>query len=323
MPLYDAFGSTIEIVLLGNPQVVANYSYDPYGVRKVNSGYRSPFPFVYHGLEQEYYDSQKLYWEPNGNVYNPDPFQLSLSGPQGLGGGGNGEPRSIVFGTQNAAVNWVGISLGVAQNIAGIFNPNTLTIGSDPPLNIVLPYNPFNLLGGLFQGGIPTIPWYDTTHTSRGAHDIYPVMGIQNIVDQSPSADNSAASDNPGRPLSDCEKCVLAPYIQKVDLDNARVHTNGLPTSGLASFAGLDPGVEAVTPPGGSDIYIRSGHYNPGTPRGLALLAHELLHVEQWREAPGVVTLSYLAHSSRYEDPAYYWQRYVYLKLLTNGQTCK
>jgi hypothetical protein len=56
-------------VLLGNPQIVANFSYDPYGVRKVNSGYRSPFPFVYHGLE--YYDSQKLYWEPDGNVTIP------------------------------------------------------------------------------------------------------------------------------------------------------------------------------------------------------------------------------------------------------------
>ncbi len=77
MPLYDAFGPTIEIVLLGNPQIVANYSYDPYGC-KVNSGYRSPFPFLFHGLEQEYYDSQLLYWEPNGNVYNPDPFELSL-----------------------------------------------------------------------------------------------------------------------------------------------------------------------------------------------------------------------------------------------------
>ena len=44
---------------------------------------------MYHGLEQEYPDTWKLYWKAGGNVYNPDPFQLSLSGPQGLGGGGS------------------------------------------------------------------------------------------------------------------------------------------------------------------------------------------------------------------------------------------
>ena len=140
---------------------------------------------------RNHYDSLKLYWEPGGNVYNPDPFQLSLSGPQGLGGGGGAAPRSIIFGTQHAAVNWVGISLGVAQNIAGVLDPDVISIGSDPPLNIVSPYDPFNLLAGLFQGGIPSIPWYITTHTSRGVHPVYPYMGIQNIVDQRSSAQQS------------------------------------------------------------------------------------------------------------------------------------
>jgi hypothetical protein len=37
-------------------------TYDSYGVRTVKSGYRSPWPFLSHGLEQEYYDSKKLYW---------------------------------------------------------------------------------------------------------------------------------------------------------------------------------------------------------------------------------------------------------------------
>ncbi len=140
---------------------------------------RSPWPFLYHGLEQEYPDSWKLYWEPGGNVYNPDPFQLSLTGPQGLGGGGGAAPRSIGFGSPHAAVNWVGISLEVAQNIAGVLDPDVISIGSDPPLNIVSPYDPFNLLAGLFQGGIPSIPWFDITHTSRGAHPAY--CGVQGI----------------------------------------------------------------------------------------------------------------------------------------------
>ncbi len=84
-----------------------------------------------------------------------------------------------VFGTQHAAVNWVGISLGVAQNIAGVLDPDVISIGSDPPLNIVSPYDPFNLLAGLFQGGITSIPWFDITHTSRKAHPAY--CGVQGI----------------------------------------------------------------------------------------------------------------------------------------------
>ncbi len=181
MPLYDIFGSTIELVDANNPgSPVTMYYYDPYGVVTTsNNNQRSPWPFLYHGLEQEYPDSWKLYWEPGGNVYNPDPFQLSLTGPQGLGGGGGAAPRSIGFGSPHAAVNWVGISLEVAQNIAGVLDPDVISIGSDPPLNIVSPYDPFNLLAGLFQGGIPSIPWYDTTHKSRGAHDVYcRVQGI-------------------------------------------------------------------------------------------------------------------------------------------------
>ena len=193
VPLYDAFGSTIEIVLLGNPQIVANYSYDPYGVMKVNSGYRSPFPFVYHGLEQEYYDSQKLYWEPNGNVYNPDPFQLSPSGPQGLGGGG-AFPRAIRGPGSNPQVNLGADIYDVVINTINAFGGVNFggSEGSNFPLDPFL--NPFDW----FSGGKPTIPWYDTTHTSRGAHDIYPVMGIRNIVDQSPSASGGGG----GRPLA-------------------------------------------------------------------------------------------------------------------------
>ena len=209
MPLYDAFGSTIEIVLLGNPQIVANYSYDPYGVRKVNSGYRSPFPFLFHGLEQEYYDSLKLYWEPNGNVYNPDPFQLSLSGPQGLGGGGGAFPRAIRGPGSNPQAN---IALDVYDATANVV---ALTGGipicwNDSCGTFFLPG-----LDGLFGGDSkPTIPWYDTTHKSRGAHDVYcRVQGIcgaivtqrSNIVLAQWNEDEDEKKEEPeeGGPLGD------------------------------------------------------------------------------------------------------------------------
>ena len=184
MPLYDAFGSTIEIVLLGNPQIVSNYGYDPYGVMKVNSGYRSPFPFLFHGLEQEYYDSQKLYWEPNGNVYNPDPFQLSLSGPQGLGGGGGAFPRAVRGPGSNPQVNIGADIYNVVINIINAFGGVNIggSEGSNFPLDPYL--NPFNW----FSGGKPEIPWYDITHTSRRRHDIYPELGISHVISQKPSA---------------------------------------------------------------------------------------------------------------------------------------
>ena len=63
--------------------------------------------------------------------------------------------------------------------------------------------------------------------------------------------------------------------------------------------------MDGTTPPGGHDIYIRAGRYNSGTPEGLALLGHELKHVEQWRQDHTVGILGYLFHVNKYERPAY------------------
>jgi hypothetical protein len=68
VPLYDIFGSTIE-VLNPNGTPITNYTYDPYGVVSTSpNNTRTPWPFLYHGMEQENLDSRKLYWEPGGNV---------------------------------------------------------------------------------------------------------------------------------------------------------------------------------------------------------------------------------------------------------------
>ena len=121
VPLYDIFGSTIRLVNPSNPgSPETKYTYDPYGVMTVSGGVRTPWPFLYHGLEQEYPDSWKLYWEPNGNVYNPDPFQLSLSGPQGLGGGGGGEPGSIGGSGGGHNVNLYLDVYDAVQNVIGL-----------------------------------------------------------------------------------------------------------------------------------------------------------------------------------------------------------
>ena len=102
------------------------------------------------------------------------------------------------------------------------------------------------------------------------------------------------------RPLTDCEKQKLAPYIPKIDLDNANLHDDGVPW-----YLGKD--YEGITR--GNDIYFRSGVYDPSTVGGLAILGHELVHVGQYRN--GMTWLKYLWASRHgydknpYEKPAY------------------
>src|SRR5262245_28243200 len=89
VPLYDIAGSTVAMIDVANPNSsIITYKYDPYGMVTTSPNNQRPsWPFLYQGMEQEYLDSWKLYWQGDGSVYNPDPFQLSLDGPQGLGGG--------------------------------------------------------------------------------------------------------------------------------------------------------------------------------------------------------------------------------------------
>ncbi len=225
-------------MLLGNPQTVANYSYDPYGVRKVNSGYRSPFPFLFHGLEQEYYDSLKLYWEPNGNVYNPDPFQLSLSGPQGLGGGGGAFPRAVRGPGSNPQAN---IALDVYDATANVV---ALTGGipicwNDSCGTFFLPG-----LDGLFGGDSkPTIPWYDTTHKSRGAHDVYcRVQGICGAIVTQKGNIILAQSDGGGEGGEDEGDAILEEGQGKAQFDQNMSAESTLDTMGQPDWAHTDGG---------------------------------------------------------------------------------
>ncbi len=65
------------------------------------------------------------------------------------------------------------------------------------------------------------------------------------------------------------------------DFSNVRVHTD--PQSTVASRA---VGAAAFTC--GSDIYFSPGAYQPQSESGLKLLAHELTHVVQQTQGPGV-----------------------------------
>ncbi len=184
VPLYDIFGSTVELVDASNPGTpVSLYKYDPYGVPTYTSTQRPPWPFLYHGMEQEYPDSWKLYWEPNGNVYNPDPFQLSLSGPQGLGGGGG--PRRLGGFEGNGGLGWnyaQGATNGAALGASylAITTDATLAASELGPWGLAAA-GAFDIFAslGLFGGGGPSgPPLYDILRTQHRAHDIYPWLGI-------------------------------------------------------------------------------------------------------------------------------------------------
>jgi Domain of unknown function (DUF4157) len=63
------------------------------------------------------------------------------------------------------------------------------------------------------------------------------------------------------------------------DLSSVRVHTDH-------EADHLARSVDAVAFTTGSDIYFRAGTYNPGTPEGLHLLAHEATHTVQQAAGP-------------------------------------
>ena len=88
--------------------------------------------------------------------------------------------------------------------------------------------------------------------------------------------------------LNDREKTLLAPYVPAEDLDAAVLHEGHVPWYLSRHFVAIVRG---------RHVYLRSGAYDPDTVEGLALLAHELTHVRQYRE--GMTALRYLLCSLR------------------------
>jgi hypothetical protein len=82
------------------------------------------------------------------------------------------------------------------------------------------------------------------------------------------------------------------------DFENVRIHRDGQ----TVAIAG-QLGAKAFTR--NEDIYFNQGQYNPDTPGGRHLIAHELAHVEQQRTIPGLqYKLEVPAERDRYEQEA-------------------
>ncbi|MBD8528274.1 RHS repeat-associated core domain-containing protein, partial [Pseudomarimonas arenosa] len=120
------------------------------------------------------------------------------------------------------------------------------------------------------------------------------------------------------RALTACEKSLLAPYIPQVDLDKADLRDGEVPWYLPKDMGGITRG---------NRIFFRPGEYAQGTPEGVALLGHELVHVGQYRE--GMTWVSYLwsvksgySASSKFEAPAYTLQSKVETDLKQAGTDC-
>jgi hypothetical protein len=91
------------------------------------------------------------------------------------------------------------------------------------------------------------------------------------------------------RPLTEGEMQALRPYIPQADLNCARIHEGVVPRYLPRRYIGIARG---------NCIYFRAGAYDPGSPRGMALLGHELVHVGQYRR--GATWLSFLLSYARH-----------------------
>jgi YD repeat-containing protein len=319
VPLLDLDGSTIALVnaTQTQPPAATTFTYDPSGVSTV-TGLSNSFPFLYQGLEHEVSDPGQLYFEPSGNVYNPQiQRELSQAGQQGSGdppsgGGGAGGGGYGGFGNfGHAPGSQAGESLQQTfSNLRTVFAAASL---ASPSGWFGFSFSGFGPEGsGFFSGSLP-IPFLSSLFPGGGGGDDQPPPVRKRnppwlfAAVASDLTPNQESAGNPGRPLTPCEKDCLKPYIDQVDLNNARLHTNGLPW--YTTLARVD----GTTPPGGHDIFIRAGKYD-GSPEALALLGHELKHVEQWRKDPTVGIWGYLFHVNKYEGPANILQQQIGLE---------
>jgi Domain of unknown function (DUF4157) len=122
-----------------------------------------------------------------------------------------------------------------------------------------------------------------------------------------------------GKELSPCVREVLSKYFDPHILGEIRIHDDGLPwfvPSGNIAFTASV-----------GDIYFADGQYNPHTQIGIAVIAHEMVHIMQRRKY-GDVPLSavylgdsfgvFLIHGWNYdaedndiEKPAYRREREI------------
>jgi hypothetical protein len=141
--------------------------------------------------------------------------------------------------------------------------------------------------------GVPTSP----------AHALQRSIGnlaVQRLADDGDSFEALMAQRRgAGAPLDAAARAFLEPRLG-ADLGDVRVHTD----SQAQQMAGA---VQATAFASGSDLYFQQGAYDPGSPAGLHLLAHEVTHVLQQSRGPVAVTA--VADGVSVSDPSDAFER--------------
>jgi hypothetical protein len=270
-------------------------------------------------MEKEPYDPGPLYYSGGGQFYSSklvrslsETGQTSTSGPATgpSGGGGGGSGRSGASRSGLSPFGDIASPSDCPNGDCGSGQQNSIQINVSS--NDFVKF--FEDIGQFFEnlfglGGSTSIEI--PRQMRHGRHPLYDwILGVS--VGLTPT---EASSGNPGRPLTNCEKCALAPYIPQVDLNSARIHTNGVPWYTPGRMGGITRS---------NDIYFRPNVYKPKTPEGLGLLGHELVHVGQYRN--GMTAFSYLCAAAlegysgnEYEAPAYALEAQISTDLSQKG----
>jgi hypothetical protein len=155
----SCWASTSAAISSSGSPSATTFTYDLSGVSTV-SGASNSFPFLYQGLEHEVTDPGQLYFEPSGNVYNPQiQRELSLVDQQGItgapsgsgfGGFGNfgahgGSPGGPSLSTTFSNLWTVGTAFSGAESLSSPYGFLSFG-GSDNPINI-----PTSLIGDLLS----------------------------------------------------------------------------------------------------------------------------------------------------------------------------
>ena len=193
---------------------------------------RGPWAFLYQGLESEPPDAPKL---PNGNIYNPDPFQVSPQGPIGMGGGGGGGlPHGLGGHLSSQNANLLKAGLDEVWNVISIYGGVRVRVG-DASFGFDL--NPFDWFLG--DPSSPKISAYDKARTQRGpnptweqfthaASDLYVTQkGVQ--VAQTGGGDEGDEGGDEGNDIA--RTGLDKQYVDEVNSDQAILVNMGRPLS--------------------------------------------------------------------------------------------
>jgi len=154
--------------------------------------------------------------------------------------------------------------------------PGSLVMGLHFDLGRVLPaplgFREAGFIGpSPMSAPLPPLPPLERS-AEPGAGDSLPTHSFEQL------GRRILAASSGGRGLSDDVRNRLEDHLG-ADLSNVKLHSDG-------EADHLARSVNAVAFTTGQDIFLRAGAYNPDSPEGMRLLAHEIVHTQQQASGP-------------------------------------